>query len=185
MAKKTNLYFAAIIPPAELSNKITAIKHDFANRFQSSRALRLMPHITLKVPFRLPIEQHDKLRAWFQSLPLNQPAFTVQLNGFGAFKNRSVIYVKPVENPALRRLQERLQSLFEQQFPGVVDTGDKDFNPHMTVAFRDLHKENFKEAWKEYESKTFREEFEVREISLLQHNSKWEVISSCGLTVRQ
>ena len=185
LAKNSNLYFVAIIPPAELSNKITAIKQDFADRFQSTRALRLMPHITLKIPFRLPVDQHDKLREWFQSLPLNQPPFTVHLNGFGAFKNRSAVYVKPVDNPALLTLQERVRSLFEQKFPGTVDNDDREFTPHMTVAFRDLTRENFKEAWKEYELKPFRAEFQVHEIYLLLHNSKWEVISSCDLSVRR
>ena len=44
MSARANLYFIAIIPPQEICEAITAIKQDFAERFKSSKALKIIPH---------------------------------------------------------------------------------------------------------------------------------------------
>lgn len=155
---------------------MTSFKEDFAQRFQSSRALRIMPHITLKIPFRLPAEKHEKLIEWFESLPLDQRPFKVEINGFGAFKRKQIIYAKPVENNKLIELQSGLVSLLKEAYPKTVDEDDRQFSPHMTIAYRDLSKEMFAKAWKEYENKTYQAEFEVNGIDLLEHNGSWSVV---------
>ena len=50
------------------------------------------------------------------------------------------------------------------------------FNPHITVAFRDLRRPAFAMAWKEFASRKFSGEFAVNAIILLKHNGKlWEI----------
>ncbi len=43
------------------------------------------------------------------------------------------------------------------------------FNPHVTLAFRDLRKEKFYEAWKEFQHREFKKAFETRALTLLRH----------------
>ena len=63
-----------------------------------------------------------------------------------------------------------------------VDKSDIGFNPHMTIAYRDLSPELFQQAWHEYKHKKFEAEFEVDAFYLLQHDSKkWNIISTNNL----
>lgn len=92
-----NLYFIALIPKRGLREKITAFKQDFANRYNSSGALKVYPHITLKAPFKLRVNAHTELMRWFADLHILQNQFTLQLKDFSAFANRNpVIYINMV-----------------------------------------------------------------------------------------
>ncbi len=185
---KENLYFIALIPDEPVDAEITAFKEDFAIRFNSRKALRVMPHITLKTPFKLPGQLHDTLTKWFRELDIPKEPFAIDLNGFGAFNNKHspVVYVHPVINTPLYTLQQEITRSFRLLFPALVNDMDLKFNPHITVAYRDLSPENFNEAWKEYKHKTYKAVFEVNEVFLLQHDTwKWNIISSLPLDVKK
>lgn len=180
-----NLYFIAIIPKSELREKITLIKQDFANRFNSKHALKVYPHITLKAPFKLSPSVHDELLKWVSDLHILQKQFTVELKDFGAFNNKRnpVVFVQPVVTKELQSLQQQLISSFSSAFPACIDRVDREFSPHMTVAYRDLSPEMFKQAWKEYQHKQFDASFEVDAVYLLQHDSKkWNIVATCNFT---
>ena len=180
----SNLYFIAIIPRKELQEKITAFKQDFANRFNSKKALKVFPHITLKAPFKFSPDTHAELLRWFSDLHLLQKPFTVQLKNFGAFNNKRnpVVFVQPVLTKELQALQQQLIASFNSVFPGNIHPTDLDFHPHITIAYRDLSLEMFKQAWNEYKHKTFNESFEVDAIYILQHDSKkWNIIATHNL----
>lgn len=52
----------------------------------------------------------------------------------------------------------------------------------MTIAYRDLSPEMFKQAWNEYKHKPFDETFEADAIYLLQHDlKKWNIIATHNL----
>ena len=182
MANRTSLYFIAILPDDKISRELTSFKQDFADRFESKRALRIMPHITLKIPFRFPVDEHNELISWFEHLPLSQPAFNVQIHGFGSFKKKKIIYAKPEVNPNLVNLQKELIGLLKLKYPHTVHCDDENFSPHMTIAYRDLSPYLFNSAWKEYENKQYHATFPVNEISLLEHNGSWSVIAKKALT---
>jgi 2'-5' RNA ligase len=56
------------------------------------------------------------------------------------------------------------------------------FNPHMTIAYRDLTKENFMAAWPEFESRPFHASFLVDHICLLKHNRRtWDILHRAPL----
>lgn len=177
----TNLYFIAIIPFKELRNKVTELKRDIATRFYSMKALKVMPHITLKAPFKLPMVAHDTLLKWFDGVQVPRQPFTVSLYGFGAFKNvkKPVIFVNPVANIPLMLLQREIVNSFKGIAPALIQQVDRRFKPHMTIAYRDLTLANFEKAWGEYSHKAFEEQFEINAVHLLQHNGhQWNVIAS-------
>lgn len=180
---KDNLYFIAILAPDDVSAEITAFKQDIADNFNSSKALRSMPHITLVPPFKLSAQQHEDLNRWFLNTPVSVSPFTINLNGFGSFNNSNnpVIYVKPEEVGELRILQKELVSSFKINYPEIKAA--QSFNPHMTIAYRDLSCENYEKAWPLYEDKTYKATFKTTEVWLLQHNGKsWVQITSKALT---
>lgn len=140
--EKTNLFFIAIIPQEKVYNEVVEFKNDFANRFDSRKALKVMPHITLKTPFKLANSKTEQLVLWFNRLYINTVAFKIPLKDFGSFNNplNPVIFIKPAITTALFVLQKEIVSSFTNSFPESIHAMDKKFNPHMTVAYRDLGK---------------------------------------------
>jgi 2'-5' RNA ligase len=176
---KTSLFFIALIPDRELREKINIIKKDFSKRFESSRALKVYPHITLKAPFKCSESGKRELLDWFSEMVIQQKPFLIQLDGFGAFhnKNNPVIFVNPVINNELIKMQKELMLGFNSILPAYVHPVDLNFNPHITVAYRDLTPENFSVAWQEYKDKIFNGVFHVNAIHLLEHDrKKWNLI---------
>ncbi|NEN93697.1 MAG: 2'-5' RNA ligase family protein, partial [Okeania sp. SIO3H1] len=50
------------------------------------------------------------------------------------------------------------------------------FSPHVTVAFRDLTKTNFRAAWLEFRERSLEFEFVASQLTLLIHNGKrWDI----------
>lgn len=139
-----------------------------------------MPHITLKAPFAISYNQDIEVREWFTSLTIKSTAFEVELNGFGCFDKpkNPVIFVKPKLSSKLISLQKEIIEAFEMQFPELKSQfSDKDFHPHMTIAYRDLTYPEFGKAWEKYSKKEYQNSFNVQHIFLLKHNkSSWEIL---------
>ena len=180
--QKESIYFIAIIPPQDISEIITSFRLDFADRFRSKAALRVIPHITLKAPFKLRAEQQEDLRRWFKALSFPAGSFQIELNGFGVFRKKRypVVFVTPVLGSQLSSMQAELISSFRTSFPRIEITAQEmDFHPHITIAYRDLAYASFLEAWKEYEKKEYAHTFQVDHLSLLQHDGRvWNVIDT-------
>jgi 2'-5' RNA ligase len=182
---KENLYFIALIPKRELREKINVFKQDFANRFNSSKALKVYPHITLKAPFKSVENAHKELVKWFDELHIKQKPFTIELKNFGAFRNSKspVVYIHPMQSKELQFMQKEIIASFSSLFPADINKVDVDFNPHITVAYRDLEPAMCEKAWEEYKHKSFNEEFEVDAFYLLQHDTKkWNIIATYNLS---
>ncbi|MFT3679842.1 MAG: 2'-5' RNA ligase family protein [Ferruginibacter sp.] len=184
MQEKQNLYFIALIPDEELQHRINEFKQDFANRFNSSKALKIVSHITLKAPFKLPAAQHEGLTTWLRDIKIQTRQFNIELQNFGSFPNPQspVVYVKPVNNASLITLQQNITGNFRERYPQLLQHTDLDFNPHITIAYRDLSPGNYAAAWQEYQSKEFRATFAITAFYLLQHDTrKWNIISERSL----
>ncbi|MBL6446309.1 RNA 2',3'-cyclic phosphodiesterase [Fulvivirga sp. 29W222] len=176
MKNEKQLYFIAIIPPEPIYGEITQFKLHMAEQYNSKAALKSPPHITLHMPFRWNENKEDKIFAALENVTDNRQAFDLSLQGFGAFKPR-VIYIDIQKHPALEVLHSDLKkemkvslNIFNAEYK------DRGFNPHMTLAFRDLKKAAFFDAWKEFERKEFGASFMVDRVALLKHNGKsWDV----------
>jgi len=169
-----SLYFIAILAPLAVAEQVTAIKNEFAQRFESRHGLKLPPHITLQPPFNY---HFDKLEALKNALSLHfkqHSYIRVVLNDFGCFAKRRnpVIFIKLQENHFLQAFHhELMRMLRETGFPNIKTS--LEFHPHMTIAHRDLSRPKFREAWSEFKHRTFYAEFEVSAIHLLQHDGKF------------
>ena len=180
--ERENLYFIALIPDERICSEIDVFKTEVADRFEARQALKVMPHITLKTPFKMPASSHFNLLQWFRSLHVTVGSFQIELKNFDAFHNKDnpVIYVKPVINTPLYLLQKEIIRSFRIAYPKAgVNNIEKNFKPHITIAYRDLKPEKFSEAWKTYQLRNYATFFEVNNFYLLQHDSKrWNVIQT-------
>ncbi len=173
-----SLYFIAVIPHEELSNKIRYIQKDFADRFQSSKAYRNFPHITIIPPFAHDEKNESEVVGHFFKTELDVSPFEIQLNNFECFPNKKnpVIFIEPQNKNELKQLYKKFDATMN------IFKYISNFNPHLTVAYRDLTFENFEKAWEEYQNKTFEENFLVERVILYKHfNGKWNELASKDL----
>ncbi len=185
MLPKESLYFIAIIPPTEICDAITRYKQDFAEQYSCKAALKLIPHITLKAPFKISPAEHLHLLEWFHSLGLQVPPFGIHLKDFGAFPKKvsPVIFVRALMNEDLQKLQYSMIRAFGKTFPqvSIADTELK-YSPHLTIAYRDLKPVDFSAAWREFQQEKYEADFAVADFHLLQHDEKkWNVIATYPL----
>jgi 2'-5' RNA ligase len=180
--EKENLYFVAIIPPQEICEEITTFRQDFAQQYNSRTALKVVPHITLKAPFKLMSDAHSQIVSWFKNLAINEEPFKIELKNFGAFHNKykPVVFVNPEITQPLAQLQKEILKSFLDYFPFVqIPEVEFKFKPHITVAYRDLQPEEFFKAWQVYKTKEYHGEFLVENFHLLQHDTrKWNIIDT-------
>ncbi|MEQ9288599.1 MAG: 2'-5' RNA ligase family protein [Cyclobacteriaceae bacterium] len=167
-----SLYFIAILPDPPVYDRVMAFKEEVASLFGSKAALRSPPHITLHMPFKWKESKEHLLRQKLAGFSFEHYPFNIGLGGFGAFPPR-VIFVDVIQNEALKSLQKQLVRHMRTQLNVFnADYKDKPFHPHMTIAFRDLKKARFKEAWDHFESIEYEAAFPVKGFHLLKHDGK-------------
>ena len=174
MNKETSLFFIALQPPPEIQEYVTKIKQYFADRYRSRAALKSPPHITLQPPFEL-AASISTLEEYLGTFASGKQSVPVTLEGFSAFPPR-VIYVNVLKTDQLLALQADL--IVQMEKLGVVDRVSKTrpYAPHITVAFRDLTKQNFRVAWSEFEFQQLHFEFTATHLTLLLHDgTRWNI----------
>ncbi|QSE98171.1 2'-5' RNA ligase family protein [Fulvivirga lutea] len=169
------LYFIALVPPEPIYSEVSELKNLLAREYGSKAGLRSPPHITLHMPFKNKVEKELDLKRCISDLAKNAAPFTLSLNGFGHFSER-VIYINVDGQDELTSLFYSIADVMKKQFNVFnSDYKNRGFNPHMTIAFRDLKKHAFQKAWPEFEHKPFNEQFMVSSLCLLKHNGKsWD-----------
>lgn len=112
---------------------------------------------------------------------LEHNAFHVHLKNFAAFKPR-VIYINVQPNQLLNELKANTEETLLQTNPFKIKKEERPFHPHITIANRDLEKEDFPKAWQHFQHISYETSFMADAISLLRNNDrKWDVVASFRL----
>lgn len=169
-------YFIAIVPPEPVHLKALQLKHYFREQYNSKASLNSPPHITLHMPFRWRKDREQGLVESLKQFAATKSQFEIRLTGFSSFEPR-VIFIDVARSEALDELQKQLKRFCKIELNLFnADYKDLGFNPHITLAFRDLKKPQFYKAWEEFRTKSFVATFSVSSITLLKHDGKvWEV----------
>jgi 2'-5' RNA ligase len=180
--KKPKQYFLAIVPPSPIYEEALELKNYFKDKFNSKASLNSPPHITLHMPFRWKEDKETDLIHTLTKFESGLTPFELSLQNFNSFAPR-VIFIDVVPNAELVSLQKKLLKYCKQELNLFnADYKDQVFHPHLTLAFRDLKKSMFAEAWEEFRSKSFSAAFVVDKFNLLKHNGRvWEPFSSIKL----
>mgnify|MGYP001799567049 CR=1 FL=1 len=169
---ETSRYFLAIVPPAPVLSAVGDLKEQACQLFNSCAALRSPPHITLHMPFLWKDKKVEKLYQVLSEFSTDVSLLDIRLRKFGHFGER-VIFLEPEANDGLLMLQKDLAKAARTQL-NLLNAGYKDrgFHPHMTIAFRDLKKQVFQEAYQHFAQKKIDLQFQVQDFSLLKHDGK-------------
>lgn len=172
-----NMYFVAIVCPAQVNEKILHFKQWMKNRFGCVVAMKSPAHITLIAPFWFTLERENEIVMAVQSFRNNSPNQKIVLDGFSHFRKR-VLYIKVGENPSLGDLKNEVEKYFTEKIGSSFRKEDRPFHPHITIANRDMRPHHFEEAWNHFSNKEFKDSFNSNSISLLKLNpAGWKVIA--------
>ncbi len=173
-AMSEKLFFIALVPPEPISREVEAFKQLARERFHSERALRSPAHITLFPPFFWQETKSGLLKEVLKEFAAEQFPFEVELRHFACFKPR-VIFIHPLLSPSFEHLHTALALRLEDRL-GLFSEDKRSFHPHMTIAFKDLKREVFPEAWAYFGKISYHRTFLADRLALLNHRShNWEI----------
>lgn len=178
------IYFIALLPTAEVGKEIIKVKQEFAEKYGPMYALKVLPHITLQVPFTADPALEKAFCDELTEFAKTQAPFEVSLNGYGTFPNKQnrVLFINVEKSETMSAMHRQLINFLRKEFGFSTMLARTGFTPHVTVAFKDLEDEQFNKAWPEYENKEIKATFKVNNLYFLRHNGKsWEVLQKCKL----
>jgi 2'-5' RNA ligase len=168
-------YFLALIPPAHILEKAHHIKQLIRDEFGVKYALKSPPHITMKMPFNYNEAKEEVLEKKLFDFLEGQGRFLVKICGVGTFGNR-VIYLNIEKSPELALFQSSLKTFCKRELNLVDELSDRNYHPHLTVAFKDIKPNLFPEIYKLVEKNAFDQGFVAEDLVILkrvEHN--WKV----------
>lgn len=169
------MYYAAVLCPENINEKIREYKNWMKSQFGCTVALKSPAHITLLPPFWFENDREAELLMALHSFWTELEPFEIRLSGFDHFSQR-VLFVSAARNEALKMLKQEMELHFSHLFPGVIEKDLRPFHPHVTIASRDMQRSHFEKAWAYFSKKEFSERFVTDSVALMKlSEGKWKV----------
>ncbi len=169
---KRNLKLIAIIPPEPVYTSIREKQEEIELNWGPKHALRTPPHLTIIPPLLLTANEVGWLYGIAYAIAGMQKPFNLQLKDYSSFKPR-VIYIAPVINEALTELQEIWHEALLTKMPHVLEKyPNKPYEPHLTLAHKDVTHQQFDNLWKHFGAQTYEATFEVNRFCILNHTEE-------------
>ncbi|WP_075348946.1 2'-5' RNA ligase family protein [Algoriphagus marinus] len=168
-------YFLAIVPTGEIQESATSLKLLLKEQMNIKYALKSPAHITLKMPFSYNEAKEDFLIEKLSTFLSGKENFKLQVKGTGTF-GRRVIFWRIEADSKLYELQESLKIFCKRELNLVDELSDRNFHPHMTIAFKDVKDRDFDQVLKIVETHSIDLCFQADRLALLKRkNGHWEV----------
>jgi 2'-5' RNA ligase len=164
-------------PQPNLKSEIFKIIKSFSKKYKVYSDLNGYkgPHITV-------LEIHSNKQDFkgvirvIKDVSNNIKPFKLEINGIGHFmkkdatgKHNFVIYLRVKENKQLIKLKHMVDKEFPRE---SLRNKDRKFAPHITITHRELDKENFYRALKDYKNLEFVRDFIVDRIVISKRDIK-------------
>lgn len=159
-------YFLAIVPEGEFQEHVTNLKLEISEQYQAKYALKSPAHITLKMPFIYNEAKENQLIAKLKSFVGERPPMSVTINGVKTFGER-VIYLAVDADQDLYDFQRDLKTFCKRELNLLDELSDRNYQPHMTIAFKDVKKSQFQNILQFAREKSIHQELKVSNIMLL------------------
>ncbi|WP_425636467.1 2'-5' RNA ligase family protein [Algoriphagus yeomjeoni] len=159
-------YFLAIVPEGEFEERVTNLKLEIKHRFQAKYALKSPPHITVKMPFTYNEAKEEKLIERLKGFLGDYKPMTLTIKGVKTFGER-VIYLDVHADQDLYDFQNDLKNFCKRELNLVDELSDRNYHPHMTVAFKDIKKAQFQNILHFVAKRRLVQKIEISNIILL------------------
>ncbi|TCD21777.1 2'-5' RNA ligase family protein [Pedobacter psychrodurus] len=166
-----NLFLVCLVPPVSITEDIDEIRTYISEKFNVHESLKRPAHITLYPPVKLSAYEAEK--SFFKALTdasFSQPFIQV-LRNFNSFPEHT-FYLDVEQNEGLMTLEKQISKALQ---PLKLLEKKEKFNPHLTLAFRDVKPPIFKQIATEFKDRKFKREFSVSSFSVYKHmDKKWQ-----------
>ncbi len=174
-------YFLAIVPEGAIQDSCTEIKNDIRDQFNVKYALKSPAHVTLKMPFSYNEAKEKRLIHDLRKFLIQFESFPISIRGVDTFGKR-VIFWKIKADDRLTKLQAELKVFCKRELTLVDELSDRNFHPHMTIAFKDLKEIHFDGILNLARKKSLNEELVVASVYLLKRiEGRWISFSKLDL----
>ncbi len=170
-------HFLGVLLPEDITSTLEDCRR-YMNRNYGCRSGYGTPiHVTLVPPFCLPDEYTtaDIVRAIQKDvLPAAaELAFSAHIDNFGAFGDRT-IFANVVANPKWTKLRDAVLNAVLEAAPGCTKKDKRPFQPHLTVANRDIPAGVSADALAALNELELVEDFAVDNVTIFERNGgKW------------
>lgn len=159
-------YFLAIIPEGEFQDRVTNLKLEIKDLYQAKYALKSPAHITVKMPFVYNEAKEEKLTEKLGNFIGDYQPMNITIKGVKTFGER-VIYLGVEAGQDLYVFQKELKTFCKRELNIVDELSDRNFHPHMTIAFKDIKKSQFQNILQFSSEMNLSQEMVVNQIAML------------------
>ncbi|MHA7130357.1 2'-5' RNA ligase family protein [Algoriphagus namhaensis] len=171
--RKMEKYFLAILPPEQLLTRAQDLKEQIKAEFGVKYALKSPAHVTVKMPFSFSEAKETVLLETLASFTQGAKPFKLTVKGVSRF-GRRVIFWDVKAGAELVDFQAGLRTFCKRKLNLLDELADRNYHPHMTIAFKDLKERNFDEVYAKVAAQKPNEEFWVEDIWLLKRKEgRW------------
>ena len=165
---KVSEYLVVIKPHDELVNKIKTIRDEFAEKFQTSSAHYLKPHIALVNFFGLEMSEERLINRLF-SISMGLIPVKVELKDYGSYPSHSIFINVTSKVPLLSIVNElkkaqALMKLSKENKPHFIE------DPHILIS-RKLKVWQYEQGWLEFSHRHFTGRFIADSFLLLKRKA--------------
>jgi len=174
-----NLFLVCLIPPVSIVEDVDVIRNEIADQFNVHESLKRPAHITLYNPVKLSSQEQEEI--FFNKLDEVAFAspFTQVLKNFSSFPPHTV-FIDVEHSDGIMNLQAEINKALKS-LPFLEKTSQPKFNPHLTVAFKDVKLTVFPLIMDEYKERKFKRSFEVSGFSVYKHiDKRWQPFKECA-----
>ncbi|PWS31434.1 2'-5' RNA ligase family protein [Pedobacter paludis] len=168
-----NLFLVCLIPPASIVEDVDVIRNEIADQFNVRESLKRPAHITLYNPVKLSSQEQEEI--FFNKLDevVFASPFTQVLKNFSSFPPHTV-FIDVEHSDGIMNIQAEINKALKSLL-FLEKTNQPKFNPHLTVAFKDVKPAVFPLIMDEYKERKFKRSFEVSGFSVYKHiDKRWQ-----------
>lgn len=169
-----SLFYIAIGCPPEIDKKIEDLKEYMQHEYGCRAARKSPAHLTIVPPFRAEDELQQELANFVTAYNFGIVPFEVKLKDYGQFAERVLFVDVERPNEPLNALEKECMTEFSEKFPGIIFGMKPDFNPHVTIATRDIPEGALQKARTYFEANHPMDmSFEAKELMLYRLENGW------------
>lgn len=174
-------YFLAIVPEGDIQQKALSLKEEIREKYRVKYALKSPAHVTLKMPFIFNEAKEPELISKIGDFLKGYPIFDIRIDGVRTFGNRVIFWnIKP--DALLFKLQSELKLFCKRELKLVDELADRNYTPHMTIAFKDLKLAKFDLVLKLVRENAISQNYSAGDISILKKvNGRWKELERIPL----
>ena len=167
-----NLFLVCLIPPKDIVDDIDNLRNFISEKFKVFESLKRPVHLTLYDPVKITsLSQEESFFNALNNAAYSESFDQILLN-FNSFPEHT-FYIDAEQNQGIMNLKKQIDE--ELKPMKLVEKNRPKFNPHVTLAFRDLKPEVYRELITEFKDRKFKRKFLVSAFSVYKHDGKrWQ-----------